>query len=228
MSRWDDLDPFQQWSVRYAMLGQRREQTASDADGYHDSDASDAAAARFVDGAFGAKLVEDFEAWARDALGQEQPFELFIPPDRQLITDLQRFDDARIKLLQQNGDLRRLKPREFEELVAALWTGFGYDVELTKQTRDGGKDIIAISRRPVQVKFLIECKAPTKADYVGPEPVRALLGVRELERATKGILATTVRFSPTAKAIFEQSTWELEGRDRDGVLEWIREYLTGR
>ena len=66
-------------------------------------------------------------------------------PDRQLATDMHGFGVTRIEQLARRGhDLRKLKPREFEQLIAELWHGFGYDVDLTKQTRDGGKDIIAI------------------------------------------------------------------------------------
>lgn len=175
---------------------------------------------------FGAQLLADYEDWAHQFAETDVPVRLVHPPDRRLITELAAFDRELIRHLHRgDADLRQLQPREFEVLVAALWEGFGYEVELTKRTRDGGMDVIAIRRRQAKVKFLIECKAPPKARLIGPEPVRALLGVAELQRATKAILATTVRFSPGAKAIFEQREWDLEGRDRDGVLEWIADYV---
>jgi HJR/Mrr/RecB family endonuclease len=37
-----------------------------------------------------------------------------------------------------------LNRRLFEEFVAELFHEFGYEVELTKRTRDGGRDVIAI------------------------------------------------------------------------------------
>jgi hypothetical protein len=36
------------------------------------------------------------------------------------------------------SELLRLTPREFEELVAEVWRRFGYEVELTARTKDGG------------------------------------------------------------------------------------------
>src|SRR5258708_40197380 len=56
-------------------------------------------------------------------------------------------------------DLISLTPRQFEELIAEIWSRFGYEVELTARTRDGGRDIIAI-RRSVEASYrhLIECK----------------------------------------------------------------------
>src|SRR5713226_7587905 len=49
-------------------------------------------------------------------------------------------------------ELKRIGHRQFEELVAELFRGFGYDVELTKRTRDGGIDVIAVAHREVRVK----------------------------------------------------------------------------
>ena len=37
--------------------------------------------------------------------------------------------------------------RILEEMIAEIFSGLGYDVELTKRTRDGGKDIIALRKR---------------------------------------------------------------------------------
>jgi restriction system protein len=115
--------------------------------------------------------------------------------------------------------------RRFEELVAELFSGFGYDVELTAQTRDGGRDVIAIGGTEVQSKYLIECKRPEPGGVVGIRPVRELYGVKEDEGATKAILATTAYFSYDAMLFFERHRWELEPRDFDGLMEWVTLYL---
>jgi len=121
--------------------------------------------------------------------------------------------------------LRSLHPRTFEELVAELYRGFGYEVELTKKTRDGGIDIIAIKRAEVNVKYLVECKRPQPGNYVSISSVRELYGVKVDNAATKGILATTERFSPDALNFFDKHKWELEPRDYFGIKEWIEAYL---
>ena len=41
------------------------------------------------------------------------------------------------------GFLLELTPREFEELVAALYTEMGYRTELTAEREDGGRDVLA-------------------------------------------------------------------------------------
>ena len=69
-----------------------------------------------------------------------------------------------------------LNPRQFEELIAELFYKSGYEVELTKATRDGGKDIIAISRTlDIPIKFVIECKRYSQGRKVGIEYVQRLL-----------------------------------------------------
>ncbi|MEN8220363.1 MAG: restriction endonuclease [Pseudomonadota bacterium] len=49
-----------------------------------------------------------------------------------------------ISLIQKdNSYIYKILPRQFEEVIAELFRAQGFNVELTKRTRDGGKDIIA-------------------------------------------------------------------------------------
>ena len=136
------------------------------------------------------------------------------------------FEQRLIEQLHKNPDaLKVINRRRFEELVAELWDGFGYEVELTKQTRDHGIDVIAIKRREVDVRFLIQCKRPDPQHPVGVGAVRELHSVKTSEHATKGILATTTRFTPDAKNFVERFPWELELKDFEDIKEWIAHYL---
>lgn len=125
---------------------------------------------------------------------------------------------------QKPEELKSINRRKFEELVAELFHGFGFDVELTQQTRDGGKDIVAVRQQLINEKYLIECKRPDPGGYVGVNPVRELLGVKSIESATKAILVTTAHFSKDAELLFEKKQWELEGKDFNGLWEWIEQY----
>ena len=135
--------------------------------------------------------------------------------DRALIERLSQFPE----------DIRIMNRRVFEELVAELFIGFGYEVELTKRTRDGGKDIIAIKRREVETRFLIECKRPDPGNPIGVSTVRELYGVKVDDGASKAILATTTYFTPDAKLFSSKHRWELELRDFEDLQEWISDYL---
>lgn len=119
-------------------------------------------------------------------------------------------------------ELLLLNPRQFEELVAEIWKRFGYVVELTSKTRDGGRDIIAIKEAEANFRVLIECKRYEHQNKVGVGIVRELYGVKTDEGASKAILATTSTFSRAAKEFFARHLWELEPRDYEGVVQWIK------
>jgi len=120
--------------------------------------------------------------------------------------------------------LKVIDRRLFEEVIAELFYGFGFDIELTQQTRDGGRDIIAIKNDETQLKYLIECKRPDPGNVVGIRPVRELFGVKQDEKATKAILATTTYFSKDALMFFERNKWELESKDFNDIMKWIHDY----
>jgi len=134
-----------------------------------------------------------------------------------------------LKAIEMAGNpekLYLLTPREFEELIAEIFKKcFGFDVELTKQTRDGGIDIIAIRHGVARLKFLIECKRFQPQAAVGIGVVHRLHGVTIAEGANKGILATTGRISrPANEYITAKAPWLLETRDYEGIVEWLRSY----
>jgi len=122
--------------------------------------------------------------------------------------------------------LYTLTPRKFEELVAELFYEFGFDVELTVRTKDGGRDIVALGydRAGIGLKYLIECKRYGRGKKVGVQVVRSLHGVVTDEGATKGILATTAKFSKPATEHLARNRWLLEGKDYDDLVGWLDIY----
>lgn len=123
-------------------------------------------------------------------------------------------------------ELRNIHRRKFEEFIAELFTGFGYDVELTQKTRDGGKDIIAVkSTNDISSKYLIECKRPDIGNPVGVGVVRELMGVKSDERATMAIAVTTTHFTPDARQFYQRNRWELELKEYKDILGWIEQYM---
>jgi hypothetical protein len=124
----------------------------------------------------------------------------------------------------QPREAYELPPRRFEELIGHIFERFGYDVELTAESRDGGYDISAVRRAETDVRLLIECKRYTPPNKVGRPILQRLGGVlndRDIQ-ATKGILATTSTFTSDALKYLEMNRWRLEGRDLEGILDWIR------
>ena len=142
-----------------------------------------------------------------------------------IITIASKVNDKLIDHLSRfPNELKTIDRRIFEEIIAELFVGFGYQVELTQKTRDGGRDIIAIKNLEANIKYLIECKRPDVGNPIGIKPVRELFGVKNDEGATKAILATSTYFSKDAILFFERNKWELEPKDFNGIIDWIDDY----
>jgi HJR/Mrr/RecB family endonuclease len=125
--------------------------------------------------------------------------------------------------------MKTMDRRKFEELVAELFYGMGYEVELTQQTRDGGKDIIALANfGETRNKYLIECKRPDPGNAVSVGVVRALMGVKCSEKATKAIAVTTTHFSSDAHAFKDNNIWELDLKEFDDLVKWLDHYKSTR
>ena len=77
----------------------------------------------------------------------------------------------------------------------------------------------------IPILFAFECKRYKNA--VGPDIMRALLGTTTYRetRANTGVLVTTSTFSPGAQR-FILTEPSVEGRDFDGIVDWLREYAT--
>jgi restriction endonuclease Mrr len=118
-----------------------------------------------------------------------------------------------------------LSPRKFEELVASIFKDLGFDVELTKATRDGGRDIIARIRTKVSDYLTyVECKKYSTENKVGVGIIREVIGVHHIRKPAKSIIVTTSFFSKDA--IREASAFEnqLDLKDFNNLKEWLKNY----
>jgi DNA-directed RNA polymerase specialized sigma24 family protein len=120
-----------------------------------------------------------------------------------------------------------MDPYKFEKLVAALMKDMGYDVYLTPQTRDGGRDIIAVMKTPSNdpIITIVECKRHRTDRPIGIEIVRSFLyTIREQDKANVGWIVTTSTFS--LEAINEQKIykWLLSLKDNKSLAAWCNNY----
>ena len=115
--------------------------------------------------------------------------------------------------------------REFECLIAEILRRRGYDVQVTRQSRDGGVDIYAsrIECSGLHGLYFVQCKRHSRQNKVGVRPVRELYGIVCARNATGGIVITTSFF--TSPAIEFQSTIpnRMALQDNSDVLRWLRE-----
>lgn len=158
----------------------------------------------------------------------EREINLYLPEEKKIITSLEVGVDSLLRAIAQDPELiRKIGSRDFEEIIASIFSKNGFAVELTKKTRDGGRDIIAIrSDLGIRSKFFIECKRYSATNPITVELVRNLYGVQMQEGANKSVLATTSYFTPDAKkfASAKNTTeWGMDLRDFNDVIQWIKQ-----
>ena len=140
--------------------------------------------------------------------------------------DLAIVNEELLSYLRERPQLMlELSPRRFEELIAAVLKGLGYEVVLTKETRDGGKDLYVVQNSSLgNHLYLVECKKFARDRPVGVEIVRSLYGVVQQERATMGIVATTSYFTKEAIEFRSAVQHNLSLKDFDDLAGWLRAY----
>lgn len=144
-----------------------------------------------------------------------------------IITLSKQFDSKIYELIKKNPELlKSLDWRVFEEMLADILERFSMRVELTRATKDGGIDIIAIKEDGHYGlnKYILQAKRYKNAVQV--DPVRSLLYLKQNLHFTKACLATTSTFTRGAWQLANQHKWELSLKDHTGILDWIHE-VTG-
>ncbi|MDR4460151.1 MAG: restriction endonuclease [Nitrospirales bacterium] len=103
-----------------------------------------------------------------------------------------------IALLSRDPSLAyEIKDRKWEEIIAGAYQKAGFDeVTLTPRSGDLGRDIIAVKRGVGTVRIIDQVKAYGPNHLVTANDVRALLGVLQGDKASKGFLTTTSDFAP--------------------------------
>lgn len=126
-----------------------------------------------------------------------------------------------------NEEIYKVNPFDFEEMIAELLRKKGFIVHLTKKTRDGGKDIIALhdTNGLGLNKYLIECKRNRPNRPVDVNVVRNLCYTVNYEKANKGIIFTSSYFTKDAYKIKEIEKNIIDFKDGVHILAWIAEYL---
>lgn len=94
--------------------------------------------------------------------------------------------------------LLELTPRDFELLIAYLYKKKGYEVHVTKRSRDGGYDVLAEKKSNREHERLhIECKRYEQK--ISVDIVRKALGTLNVSKATKAVVVTSSDFTKPAR-----------------------------
>jgi len=116
-----------------------------------------------------------------------------------------------------------ISPHSFEDVVAEILGGLGFEIAKTPRTRDGGIDIrIARKDEVGNLLYLVECKRFSPNNKVSVSIVRQLYGVVQLENATGGMLVTTSSFTKDALIFQRKACHRLSLIDYFGIREWLK------
>ena len=130
------------------------------------------------------------------------------------------------RLLDSGSDvasLREIAWREFERLVSEAYRRRGYLAEVVgSDSGDGGVDIRLTGHGET---VLVQCKQ-WRAYKVGVPTIRELLGVVVSERADRGIVVTSGRFTQEARAFGRQNP-RIELVDGAALAELVRGVQVG-
>lgn len=145
--------------------------------------------------------------------------------EKNVIITLSPINDNVLKYLSENPlAFYQLDDREFEIVMAEIYNKLGYEVELTKATRDGGKDII-IRKPEILGDFIyyVECKKNAPKRHIGIGIVKNLVGTISTDRVNGGILATTSYFTSDAKRFISDNKYDYQIQMHD--YDMIRKLL---
>ena len=141
------------------------------------------------------------------------------------INDDRKFIDKRTyQKVKSNPELiHRLSGRKFEQFIAEVLHKRGTSIELTKETHDGGKDIIIRVKLDIgESVFYAECKRVKRSQSVGVDVVRRLYGVVTNDRVNGGLVITNGHFSKEAWAFKSETNHQIWLIDIDKLSEIIR------
>lgn len=119
-----------------------------------------------------------------------------------------------------------INPRHFECIVERLYDAMDYKTLLTPERADSGRDIIATRSGPAKAeRLIVECKRYSKP--VSIKETRSILGVVSSEKANKGVIVTTSRFTKGARE-FALSNKRIELIKGSELVLLLNEYLGAR
>ena len=107
--------------------------------------------------------------------------------------------------------------------MATLLRDRGCEVRLTPQSRDGGRDILAVFKTSIgDILTVVECKRFAPHWKIGQGIVeRFLFTVQQRDRASCGLIATTSYFTSEARRLEKDYTWQLRLYDHESIQRMV-------
>lgn len=152
-----------------------------------------------------------------------QPDPEIIVPSKEIITNVNILNDTLLKKAKKDPRIiHDFTPREFEEMICEFLDEQGYKVELTKQTKDGGKDLIVVQKSMIgDFCIYVECKKYDVHRPIGVSLVRELYGSIMADDVTAGMMITTSYFSNDAKDYTKKIQYRMTLMDYNDLVKAI-------
>ena len=169
--------------------------------------------------------ISDLKSWATRLRTEKPDIESEV---RVILRDVSQ---ALIRLIANDvAVLDYLEWRDVERVAAEVFSGLGFEAELTPGSKDGGKDVIlACTVNGAQARYYVEVKHWRSATRVGASAVEQLLRVIVRERAEGGLFLSTYGFTENA---FEQLTTfdreKLRFGDKDKIVTLCKSWVKAR
>ena len=151
------------------------------------------------------------------------PEKELIVPSKDIITGVTIINDSLLKRVKDDPKIiDKISSREFEEMVCELLDKQGYNVKLTKQTRDGGKDIIVVQKSVLgEFCIYVECKKYNMKNPISVKLVRELYGTIMADNVTAGMIITTSYFTKDAKEYRDKIKHRMTLKDYNDLIQEI-------
>lgn len=129
------------------------------------------------------------------------------------------------KLTKYPSLIQNLHWRQFEELLAELFSQFGYETEIGPGSGDDGVDLRLIKHSDFgSMLMLVQAKRYSSHKSIGLQPVQALYGAVNDEKASKGIVVATCEFAPVAKRFENKNPYKIQLAGTRELEGWLKKY----
>jgi restriction system protein len=126
-------------------------------------------------------------------------------------------------LLKSGRLLAELPWRTFEELVGQLLEAEGWTVDVTRPSKDGGIDVVAVREDETlgAIRSIWQAKRYGPSKKVRLAEVRELGSIVDIDRATKGVIVTTGRLTRGSLDWIRRDQYRLDYKDSQKLQAWV-------
>ena len=131
------------------------------------------------------------------------------------------YEKAETLLDYHRNQIINMSPREFEFFVSEIFEKLGFDIKITKATRDGGRDIIATKADPIPYTLIVECKHWGENHKVDVSVIRSVYGVQMATQANQSVIVTSSKFTRDARQFAKEQKNLMALWDIDDLLKLV-------